>query len=158
MTKTTAIAAAIAVVSQDVDPRVRMKEVRAEIKMFVEGGGNPWGINHVGEIYSDPADMRRAMIALHDMLDVKTQKHNKASNHVAELLQDLDDQNQTIFDLQNQVATDNTIIDFLDKAGEELRVHYDEQVKQNEKLKEDLMIQDKKLEAALLTLHTVMEG
>lgn len=159
MAKTTAMAVR-SQLQPEVDPRVRMKEVRAEVRMFVEGkAGNPWGINHIGELYADNSDdQARAMIALHDMLDVRAQKHNKASNHVAELLQDLDAQNQTIFDLQNQISSDTSIINFLDNAGQELRVRYEEQVKQTQKLKEDLMIQGKKLEAALLTIHTVMEG
>ena len=50
MTKTTAMA--VKAMAPEVDPRARMKEVRADIKIFVEGD-NPWGINHVGEMYDN---------------------------------------------------------------------------------------------------------
>ena len=133
------------------DPRQRMKEVRADVRMFVESDTNPWGLNHIGEMYTDPKDMRRAMIALHDMYDVRAQKHNKASNHVADLLavQDV---------LANTVEEQNNTIVFLNHAGEQLRDMYDQAIKENQIFKEDLAIQDTKLQAALVTLQTVMGG
>lgn len=133
------------------DPRERMKEVRSDVRMFVEGGTNPWGINHIGEMYTDPKDMARAMIALHDMLDDRTQRHNKASKHVADLLADNDRISQGYFESMNMV-------DFLNNAGEVLRQHYDELDKENKVLKENAAIQDRKLEAALITISTIMEG
>lgn len=133
------------------DPRVRMKEVRAEVRMYVENGTNPWGIPHIGHLYETQEDMARAMIALHDMYDARAEKHNKASNHVADLLavQDI---------LSNTVTSLNATIAFLDSAGENLRQHYDQAMEDVKRLKEDRAIQDRKLEAALITISTIMEG
>lgn len=132
-----------------VDPRVRMKEVRAEIKMFVEGGTNPWGINHVGELYDNPEDMARAMIALHDLLDARTQKHNKASVHVAELLDDNDRLNDILFNCQNENSVLKQALSdavFLDKINvEEIR-----------SLKAKVASQDAQLQSVMATLKIAM--
>lgn len=133
------------------DSRQRMKEVRAEVRMYVESGTNPWGIPHIGHLYENKGDMARAMIALHDMYDVRAQKHNKASVHIADLLADNDRISQGYFEAMN-------MIDFLNSAGEQLRALYDQAIKENQKLKEDLAIQDTKLQAALVTIQTIMEG
>ena len=141
----------LAFAPETVDPRERMKEVRADVRLFVENGDNPWGINHIGEMYTDPKDMVRGMIALHDMLDIRIQRHNKASNHVADLLATQDVLGATICELNATNA-------FLNNAGEQLRDLYEAVVKENQKLKEDLHIKDRKLEAALITISTIMEG
>lgn len=132
------------------DPRVRMKEVRADIKLFVEGS-NPWGINHIGEMYTDKEDMVRAIIALQDMYDDRAQRHNKASNHVADLLAEHDVLAQTI------IQQNNTIVR-LDNAGQAVTDEYNALLEDYENLEQEFAIQGRKLEAALLTLQTVMEG
>ena len=144
----------LAAANTDVDPRVRMKEVREEVKMFVNGGGNPWGIAHLGELYTDEADRTRLIIALQDLYDDRASRHNAASAHVADLIQRLEGEMESSNFLMNENMRLHTLAQH----------NYDEWAKAyaaNQELQKRIKLmehQDRKLEAALLTLYTVMEG
>lgn len=66
-----------------VDPRVRMKEVREDVKNAMKT--MPEGMSHLGQYPQNMADARRTIIALQDMLEERTARHSKASNLVREL-------------------------------------------------------------------------
>lgn len=71
-----------------VDPRVRMKEIRSEVAMYVgPKKSNPGGLSHLGELPKNMADARRVIIALQDLLEKSTERHKKASNRIRDFLQ-----------------------------------------------------------------------
>lgn len=70
----------------DVDPRVRMKEIRAYVKNYI-GGSNPDGLAHLGEYPKNMDDAVRMIIALQDQLENTMGRHKKASDHVHNLMQ-----------------------------------------------------------------------
>ena len=72
--------------TSEVDPRVAMKEVRAEVKLYVEGKSNPHGLNNLGELPLDMDHARRIIIALQDMLDDQINRHARASDHIAGMM------------------------------------------------------------------------
>lgn len=98
----TAEGTALAAVTATVDPRVRMKEVRQDLNMFVDQKANPWGINHLGEMYKDEADKTRLIIALQDKLETSDKKHRKATGHIVALLADVDSLTKQVFSLNMQ--------------------------------------------------------
>lgn len=69
------------------DPRVRMKEVRADVRAFVEGKAPEWmqDMPHLGEYPKNMEDAKRTIIALQDMLERSTERHQKASDHILNL-------------------------------------------------------------------------
>ena len=68
----------------DVDPRARMKEIRAEVKAFLKG--DTLGLAHLGDLPSNMDDARRVIIATQDLLELEREKHRKATNHICELV------------------------------------------------------------------------
>lgn len=76
--------------SPQVDPRVRMKEIRAEVAMYLKGDSNPAGISHLGELPDNMEDARRVIVALQDLFEKEKTKHRKATDHVCELVHLLD--------------------------------------------------------------------
>lgn len=67
-----------------VDPRERMKEIRAEVKTYVDGA-NPGGLEHLGELPENMEDAVRVIIALQDLLEKSMVRHKKASDNILEL-------------------------------------------------------------------------
>lgn len=72
-----------------VDPRVRMKEIRADVAMF-NAGSNPWGISHLGELPENFDDARRVIVAVQDLFEDARNRHRKATTHICELVHMLD--------------------------------------------------------------------
>ena len=68
----------------DVDPRARMKEIRAEVKAFLKG--DTLGLDHLGDLPSNMEDARRVIIATQDLLEIERDKHRKATLHICELV------------------------------------------------------------------------
>ena len=54
-----------------VDPRVRMKEIRAEVAAFLKG--NTLGLAHLGDLPNTMDDARRVIIATRDMAKTRQQ-------------------------------------------------------------------------------------
>lgn len=71
---------------KDKCPREAMKEVRADVKVYVDGA-NPLGLYHLGDYPTDMETARRTIIALQDLLERSMERHEKASDHVHELIQ-----------------------------------------------------------------------
>lgn len=72
------------VVTTGVDPRVRMKEIRAEVRAFLKG--NTLGMADLGDLPSNMEDARRVIIATQDLLEIERDKHHKATLHICELV------------------------------------------------------------------------
>ena len=68
----------------DVDPRARMKEIRAEVKAFLKG--DTLNLAHLGNLPSNMEDARRVIIATQDLLEIERDKHRKATLHICELV------------------------------------------------------------------------
>lgn len=148
-----------------VDPRVRMKEVRAEVKMYANKTANPLGINNLGDLPTNMADARRVIIALQDMLEDSKQRHNKASDHVLELKTVIEKSAVQSFDtgLRHSIKYAEYITKqkLLNIEIEELKVEKDRLDKgwaaaneRNLYANQDIMALRKKLDAAMTTLKT----
>jgi chromosome segregation ATPase len=90
MTKQTQIVAA----KPAVDPRQRMKEIRAQVANHVNGKAVNEDLGylaHLGDLPDNMDDARRIIIALQDMYDDRAQRHNKASEHIRDLLGQIDE-------------------------------------------------------------------
>lgn len=75
-----------------VDPRARMKEIRAEVKAFLKG--NTLGLAHLGALPNNMEDARRVIISTQDLLEIERDKHRKATLHICELVAILDGMSQ----------------------------------------------------------------
>jgi len=67
-----------------VDPRVRMKEIRAEVSSFLNKV-NPYRLNNLGELPQNLNDARRVIVSVQDLLEKSSTKHKKATNIVCGL-------------------------------------------------------------------------
>lgn len=84
-----------------IDPKLRMQQIRQEVNDYLSGKhGNPWGISHLGELPETMDDARRVIVALQDLLDAKTKRHQKASDHIRDLQHDF----QLIEEYQEEMA------------------------------------------------------
>jgi hypothetical protein len=72
------------VTTTGVDPRARMKEIRAEVKAFLKG--DTLGLVHLGDLPDNMEDARRVIIATQDLLEIGREKHRKATTHICELV------------------------------------------------------------------------
>lgn len=72
------------VATTEVDPRARMKEIRAEVKAFLKG--DTLNLAHLGDLPNTMEDARRVIIATQDLLEIERDKHRKATDHIAELV------------------------------------------------------------------------
>ena len=134
--------------ARQVDPRERMKEIRAEVKMYIEGGSNPWGISHLGELYSNQSesdDRTRMIIALQDMLEDERRRHNKATNHVAELVAITDEMTMQQMGWLQQLAANQI-------GNQQLRERNDRLEKENEILHQETKGVKRQLQSAMETL------
>lgn len=155
--------------SKKVDPRLRMKEVRDDVLKYVNGVSSLGKIRNLGEYPKNMADARRTIIALQDMLDDSVGRHTRASDHIVELKQDSNDIHDEFANLLNEAT-----IEIIKKGTKlrELRKNLDDSHNESARLCEgwkaaDLTIEnteinleeaEDRLEAALTTLYTVMEG
>ena len=84
-----------------VDPRARMKEIRAEVKAFLKG--DTLGLAHLGDLPNTMEDARRVIIATQDLLEIERDKHRKATLHICELVAFLDGMSETQQELMTMV-------------------------------------------------------
>ena len=84
-----------------VDPRARMKEIRAEVAAFLKG--NTLGLAHLGDLPNTMEDARRVIIATQDLLEIERDKHRKATLHICELVAILDGMSETQQELMTMV-------------------------------------------------------
>lgn len=90
------------VTTPSVDPRARMKEIRAKVKAFLKG--DTLGLAHLGDLPSNMEDARRVIIATQDLLEVERDKHRKATLHICELVQTLDYMSQNEHDAMVMIS------------------------------------------------------
>ena len=86
----------------DVDPRARMKEIRAEVKAFLKGV--TLGLAHLGDLPSNMEDARRVIISTQDLLEIERNKHRKATLRICELVAILDGMSETQQELMTMVS------------------------------------------------------
>lgn len=70
--------------AKPVDPRIRMLEVRADVKTRLKSD-NFGGVLHLGLVPKNLSDARRYIVALQDLLEDSTGRHDLATAHVEEL-------------------------------------------------------------------------
>jgi len=104
-----------------VDPRVRMKEIRAEVKAFLKG--DTLGLAHLGDLPSNMEDGRRVIIATQDLLDIEREKHRKATLHICELVDILDGMSETQDELMSMMDQRDRQFHYLDNVIEGLERH-----------------------------------
>ena len=97
----------------DVDPRARMKEIRAEVKAFLKG--DTLGLAHLGDLPSNMEDARRVIISTQDLLEIERNKHRKATLRICELVAILDGMNETHQELLTMVSQRDREIHHLHK-------------------------------------------
>jgi hypothetical protein len=148
MTKTTAIATRSDPLSTSVDPRVRMKEVRANVAVYLKG--DTFGLAHLGEMPNNMEDARRVIIAVQDLLETEKRKHGKATNHICELVHLLNESVESQFELLQE----------LDNLGRKIR-YLEMQNQINENQQRVLFDASKKASLerdAVLTTMKLMNG
>ena len=84
-----------------VDPRARMKEIRAEVKAFLKG--DTLGLAHLGDLPNNMENARRVIIATQDLLEIERDKHRKATLRICELVAILDRMNETQQELMQMI-------------------------------------------------------
>ena len=87
--------------SPQVDPHVRMKEIRAEVKAFLKG--DTLDLAHLGDLPSNMEDARRVIIATQDLLEIERDKHRKATLHICELVAILEGMSQNELDVMAMI-------------------------------------------------------
>lgn len=85
----------------DVDPRARMKEIRADVKAFLKG--DTLGLAHLGDLPNNMEDARRVIISVQDLHEIEREKHRKATMHICEMVNILDGMEETQQDLMTMV-------------------------------------------------------
>ena len=85
-----------------VDPRARMKEIRAEVKAFLKG--DTLGLAHLGDLPNNMEDARRVIIATQDLLEIERDKHRKATLHICELVAILEEMRQNELDAMAMIG------------------------------------------------------
>ena len=76
-----------------VDPRVRMKEIRAMVSNHLKGKAVSEDLGflaHLGDLPDNMADARRVIIAVQDEAEDARERHRKATAHITELVHLLD--------------------------------------------------------------------
>ena len=89
------------VTTPSVDPRARMKEIRAEVKAFLKG--DTLGLAHLGDLPSNMEDARRVIIAVQDLHEIEREKHRKATLRICKLVAILDGMSKTQQKLMTKV-------------------------------------------------------
>jgi predicted nucleic acid-binding Zn-ribbon protein len=72
---------AVPALQPNVDPRIRMKEIRSLVKDHVTGK-NKANVDYLGQLKLAPEDMTRMVIALQDMLTKEREKHKRCRDHL----------------------------------------------------------------------------
>lgn len=150
------------------DPRAQMQKVRTYVKDFINGK-NPDQLNHLGEYPLNMDDAVRTIIALQDMLDDSMNRHDKASDHVHELVQANEEMAQHIFASEAQhmlchhafEAQKADMQKAINDLQEELVITRRNLCETNSAFENILRKCDDKqhkLTAALTTVRTLMEG
>ena len=96
------------------DPRVRMKEIRAMVEKHLKGKAvseDLGFLNNLSELPDNMKDARHVIIALQDLYEFEREKHNKATDHICDLVHILNGMNQIKRDL----------VTFLDQRDREIR-------------------------------------
>ena len=84
------------------DPRVRMKEIRAMVEKHLKGKAvseDLGFLGNLGDLPDNMRDARRVIIALQDLYEFEREKHNKATDHICDLVHTLNGMNQIKRDL-----------------------------------------------------------
>lgn len=147
----------------DEDPRVRMKQVRAEVAEAVKFNRRVDLMNYSG------ADVPRAMIALQDLLAKEKQKHAKARGHIMDRNESIEAMSEMLT-LISVFATNKIIGDQeqLGQMAEEIRkllkIVDDCEYKCNQarigwqNAQDEVDQTNEKLYAAMQTIKTMSEG
>ena len=131
-------------VSLRVDPRVRMKEIRAEVKAYLKGE-NPNGLLHMGELPDNLEDARRVIVAVQDLMEIEREKHRKATTHICELVHLLNINKKKYFRLIFQIQN-------LEGQIRGLNQRYEAQKKHAYHMRDDLRVTAQERDAVLTTM------
>ena len=126
-----------------VDPRARMKEIRAEVAAFLKG--NTLGLAHLGDLPNTMEDARRVIIATQDLLEIERDKHRKATLHICELVAILDGMSETQQELM-------TMVNQRDHHIRDLNNHVEAAEKHGYHMRDEMRQSQQERDAVLLTM------
>lgn len=126
-----------------VDPRARMKEIRAEVAAFLKG--NTLGLAHLGDLPNTMEDARRVIIATQDLLEIERDKHRKATLHICELVAILDGMSETQQELM-------TMVNQRDRHIRDLNNHVEAAEKHGYHMRDEMRQSQQERDAVLLTM------
>lgn len=131
-----------------VDPRVRMKEIRAMVLNHVNGKAvneDLGHLSHLGDLPDTMADARRVIVAIQDLHDNERIRHRKATQHICSLVHILDG----MYEYQTE------LLDHIDQLGRENR-HLREQLGMAERhhtqITKEMRRSQQERDAVLLTM------
>lgn len=131
------------VTTPSVDPRDRMKEIRAEVKAFLKG--DTLGLAHLGDLPNTMDDARRVIIATQDLLEIERDKHRKATLHISELVAIFDEMNKTQHELM-------TMVNQRDRHIRDLNNHVEAAEKYGYHMRNEMRQSQQERDAVLLTM------
>lgn len=141
-------------VTDNVNPRVRMKEIRSLIAGAIKDG------NRIDKMSFNKADTARVMIALQDANEESIQAHNRATKHVMDTKQKLifiaNLSTMTIEDATAKAAMQQSNIISLSKQCENFSNNLKDANQDVFELQKLLTTTEEQLSSALTTLQTVM--
>lgn len=109
-------------VSLRMDPRIRMKEIRAEVASYLKD--NPRSLPHLGALPETLEDARRVIVSVQDLLEIEREKHNKASAHICDLVRILNEMSEVQQELMTMVQQRDiqigAMMDRLDRQEHEI--------------------------------------
>ena len=129
-------------VSLRVDPRVRMKEIRAEVNAYLKGE-NPNGLLHMGELPDNLEDARRVIVAVQDLMEIEREKHRKATTHICELVHILDGMSEVQQELMTMVQQRDYHIHSLNQhveAAEKHGYHMRDEMRQSQQERDAVLL------------------
>lgn len=132
----------------DVDPRARMKEIRAKVKAFLKG--DTLGLAHLGDLPNTMEDARRVIIATQDLLEIERDKHRKATTHICELVHLYDEVSGYNEEMMNTIMNQGREIMHL----QQLNGHHEQEIAATRR---DAQVKRQERDAVLTTMK-LMNG
>lgn len=134
-----------------VDPRVRMKEIRAQVANHLKGKAVSEDLGHLKYLSDLPENMddaRRVITALHDLVEKEREKHRKASDHICEMVHTLAFTEKLMCDAADMVQNQQFIIQ---RLQQQLAAEH----KHNHHMTDEMIKSQRERDAAITTMKLV---
>lgn len=131
-----------------VDPRVRMKEIRAMVQNHVNGKAvneDLGHLAHLGDLPDNMADARRVIVAVQDLHEDERTRHRKATQHICSLVHIL----EGMAEYQTELLSH---IDQLGRENRQLREHLGMAERHQTQITKEMRRSQQERDAVLLTM------